>query len=153
MKYAITGPRGRINRVLDEPNDRTVEITDEQAALVADATSPDGYFVIEGEFITAAEFRQREKAKRQAERIVAMSPEEKAAYEAQLQSKAAYDAASTIFEAMPLGKQALWKGVREQVGKLILAGDMATAKELLETVPALYPDAETDRELFLELFL
>jgi hypothetical protein len=31
MKHAIIGPRGQINRVLDEANLRTVEITDEQA--------------------------------------------------------------------------------------------------------------------------
>jgi hypothetical protein len=35
MKYAIVGPRGRIFRILDEPNARTVEISDALAAKAA----------------------------------------------------------------------------------------------------------------------
>ena len=31
MKYAVAGPRGRIHRIRETANDRTVEITDEQA--------------------------------------------------------------------------------------------------------------------------
>jgi len=129
-----------------------VEITDEQAALVAQAQLPDGYFLIEGEFITAAEKRERDRAARYAERLAAMTPEQRAAMEARAAAKAAYDAAAAAFEAMPLGKQALWDGVRQKVGQAILAGDFTTAREILETTPVIYPGAEDDRAVFLALF-
>ncbi len=67
-------------------------------------------------------------------------------------NQAAYDAASAVFESLSKGKQALWQPVRAAVAEAILAGDMETALEILTTVPALYPDAEEDRNLFLNLF-
>jgi hypothetical protein len=68
------------------------------------------------------------------------------------QAQAAYDAAAAVFMSLPIGKQALWEPVRGMVAKSILEGNMATAKEILETVPALYEGAEEDRALFLALF-
>lgn len=68
------------------------------------------------------------------------------------QIQAAYDAAVAAFETLSLGKQALWEPVRQAVAKAILKGDMATAVEILTTVPALYEDAEEDRQKFLALF-
>lgn len=91
--------------------------------------------------------------------IVELSPEEIAAVmarqpdpaiEATKQQFAA--AATAIFESMSLGKQALWEQVKQAVTKAIFAGDLATAKEILTTVPALYPGAEDDRTAFLNLF-
>jgi hypothetical protein len=82
----------------------------------------------------------------------AKKAEQEAAVAAKAQLQAAYDTAAAVFSSLSVGKQALWEPVRQAVGKAILAGDMATAKEILETVPALYPDAETDRALFLSLF-
>lgn len=58
MKYAITGPRGAIFRVLDsEPTDARhyVEITDEQAQTVADGEGR--FFVIDGDLKTGEEVR------------------------------------------------------------------------------------------------
>lgn len=71
---------------------------------------------------------------------------------AKTQAQAAYDAAAAVFSTLSIGKQTLWEPVRKAVGEAILAGDMATAKEILLTVPALYEDAEEDRKLFLSLF-
>ena len=156
MKYAILGPAKRINRVLDEPNDLTVEITDEQAALVAAAPLPYGYFLINGEFISAAEKRQRDIAARKAEmeaaRIAAMTPEQLAEHQARVQRQAAYDAAAAVFETLPLGKQAMWEPVRAAVAKAIMDGDMVKATEILITLPEPYPGADEDRQLFLNLF-
>jgi hypothetical protein len=69
MKYAITGPAGRIFKVLDAATDGSVEITDEQAATVNSSEEP--LFLIEGELKTIQE-----------KFVAAMSPEAKAAYEA-----------------------------------------------------------------------
>ena len=66
--------------------------------------------------------------------------------------QAAYDAAAVVFNGLSKGKQALWESVRLAVADAILAGDMASAKETLETVPALYEGAEDDRAMFLALF-
>ena len=66
--------------------------------------------------------------------------------------QAAYDAAAAVFNGLSKGKQALWESVRLAVADAILAGDMASAKETLETVPALYEGAEDDRAMFLALF-
>jgi len=156
MKYAITGPAGRINKVLDEPNDQTVEITNKQATLVAAAQFPDGYFIVDGEFMSSAEKREREKAARQAEREAereaSLTPEQKEARLKRATSKAAYDAAAAAFATLPLGKQALWEPVRKAVAEAIQKGDFATAKEILLTTPVIYEEAENDRAVFLELF-
>lgn len=68
------------------------------------------------------------------------------------QIQAAYDAAVAAFETLSLGNQALLYPVRQAVAKAILKGDMATAVEILTTVPALYDGAEDDRQKFLTLF-
>jgi hypothetical protein len=68
------------------------------------------------------------------------------------QIQAAYDAAVAAFETLSLGKQALWEPVRRAVAKAILKGDMVTAAEILTTLPALYEEAEEDRQIFLALF-
>lgn len=154
MKYAITGPAGRIFKVLDAPNGQTKEITDEQAATVNSSELP--LFLIDGELKTQEEARAakqaEQKAAREAARLAAMTPEQLAAEQARAAAKAAYDAAKAVFDALPIGKQALWEPVRQKVAAAILSGDMAKAKEILETVPALYPEAEADRALFLALF-
>ena len=147
MKYAITGPKGRIFNVLDEPNDRTVEITDEQAALVAAATPPNGYFVIEGEFITDSEFRKR----RRMEAIAALPEAEQAEALAREAGRDARDAASALFDSLSSGEQALWESVRAKVERLFLDGKIAEAKDMLETIPATYEGAEAHRSAFLAL--
>ena len=70
-----------------------------------------------------------------------------------LQIQNAYDTAVAAFETLSLGKQALWEPVRQAVAKAILKGDIATAVEILTTVPALYEEAEEDRQKFLALFV
>jgi hypothetical protein len=71
MKYAILGPKGRINRTRDtEPKAEgatVVEITDEQAATVeAGKTSEPKvfYFLKDGELVTAEDFRKEQLAAR-----------------------------------------------------------------------------------------
>jgi hypothetical protein len=73
MKYAILGPKGRINRTSDtEPKAvaegaTAVEITDEQAATVeAGKTSEPKvfYFLKEGELVTAEDIRKEQVATR-----------------------------------------------------------------------------------------
>jgi hypothetical protein len=61
-------------------------------------------------------------------------------------------AASAVYDSLPKGKQALWEQVRLAVHAAILAGDLAGAREILETVPIIYPDMPADRDLFLALF-
>jgi hypothetical protein len=61
-------------------------------------------------------------------------------------------AASAVYDSLPKGKQALWDQVRLAVHAAILAGDLAGAREILETVPIIYPDMPADRDLFLALF-
>lgn len=68
------------------------------------------------------------------------------------QRQAAYDAAAIVFESLSVGKQALWEPVRQAVADAIFLGDMEKVKEILVTLPALYPDAEDDRAKFLALF-
>ena len=69
-----------------------------------------------------------------------------------LKIQAAYDAATAAFETLSLGNHALLQPVHQAVAKAILKGDMATAVEILTTVPALYDGAEDDRQKFLTLF-
>jgi hypothetical protein len=80
MKYAILGPKGRINRISDnEPKAlaegaTVVEITDEQAATVeAGKTSEPKvfYFLKEGELVTAENFRKEQVAARPKPAITA----------------------------------------------------------------------------------
>lgn len=64
----------------------------------------------------------------------------------------AYQAAANAFNSLTLGKQALWEPVRVAVAEAILKNDLAKARQILETVPAIYPGAEDDRATFLSLF-
>ena len=151
MKYAILGPAGRINRVLDEPNDRTVEITEEQAQAVA-ASSTGGYFIIGGQFMSFAEHREYQRAQRQAELDAALTPEQLEEKQARLLRKQVYDIAAAAFESLPKGKQALWSPVRDAVAATIKQGDFEGAKEILQTMPSLYSGMAADRDKFLALF-
>jgi len=78
MKYAILGPKGRINRISDnKPKAEgvtVVEITDEQAATVeAGKTSEPKvfYFLKDGELVTAEDFRKEQIAARPKPAITA----------------------------------------------------------------------------------
>ena len=66
--------------------------------------------------------------------------------------KAAWNAAAAVFEAMPLGKQALWEPVRVKVAAFIQAGDFVSAATTIATVPTLYEGMDADRAMFLALF-
>lgn len=150
MKYAITGPEGRINRVLDKANDRTVEITDDQAETVNSSKEP--IFLIESELKTLTEFQAIKRTEREATRIAAMTPEQLAAKQQREATQAAYTTAAAAFETLPLGKQALWEPVRAKVAEAIRSGNIATAVEILQTTPVIYDGAEADRDMFLSLF-
>lgn len=152
MKYAILGPAGRINRVLDEPNDRTVEITDAQAEAVAASGITEGYFIIGGQFMSTTEQREYQRAQRQAERDAALTPEQLEEKQSRLLRKQVYDVAAAAFESLPKGKQALWSPVRDAVAATIKKGDFEGAKEILQTMPSLYSGMSTDRDKFLALF-
>jgi len=170
MKHAITGPAGRINIVLETANDRSQEITDEQATLVASNADPLGYFLIEGAFkpgtqVMADKMAERraayelEQAERRGQldaeaavRLAALSAEAKARVEALQRSKAAHDAAAAVFESLTPGKQALWETVRAKVAAAIKASDYTLAYQTIATVPVLYPGMEDDRAMFLALF-
>jgi hypothetical protein len=78
MKYAILGPKGRINRISDNKpkaeGATVVEITDEQAATVeAGKTSEPKvfYFLKDGELVTAEDFRKEQVAARPKPAITA----------------------------------------------------------------------------------
>ena len=138
MKYAITTPRGRIIKVLDKSNDRTLEITDEEASLVEagrNATPPVAYGID-----SAEEFRLFSKI-REEQRLALLSP-----------AQQSFDIASEAFKSLPIGKQVFWEPVRAAVGEAILAGETASAVEILNTVPTLYDGMEDDRATFLALF-
>lgn len=145
MKHAITGPKGRIFQVLDEPNDRTVEITEEQATIVANSTDKLGHFVVNGVFMTGQEAMAILQAEREAARFATLSPEQQAI-------ETAYNTAASVFESLDLGKQALWEPVRVAVAKAIKAGDMTKAYQIIATLPVVYEGAEADRQMFLSLF-
>lgn len=77
MKYAITGPRGRIFRVLDtEPlgGQSFTEITDEQATTVESSETP--LFIINGELKSQEEAMEIFKAERMAERLTELFNED-----------------------------------------------------------------------------
>ena len=150
MKYAITGPAGRIFKVLDEPTEEAKQITNKQAATVS--SSKDPLFLINGELKTQAEMQVIRQAEQKAARIAAMTPEELAAHQQREAIQTAYAAALAAFETMPLGKQALWEPVRAKVAEAILSGNIATAIEILQTTPVIYSGAEADRDVFLALF-
>jgi hypothetical protein len=150
MKYAITGPAGRIFQVLDEPTAETKQITNAQANTVR--SSKDPIFLINGELKTQAEAQVIRRAEQKAARIAAMTPEELAEYQQREAIQAAYATARATFETMPLGKQALWEPVRARVAEAILSGNIATAIEILQTTPVIYSGAEADRDAFLALF-
>lgn len=91
--------------------------------------------------------------------IIDLTPEEIAAIKAAQPDPAiaaakqqVIAAAGALFDAMPLGLQALWSGVKQAVSAAIANGDFATAKTILETVPNLYEGMEADRASFLKLF-
>ena len=129
-------------KVLDEPNDRTREITDEQASLVEagrNATPSVPYGIDSaGEFRLLSEIRKER-------RLALQSPEQRAAQQS-------FDIASEAFKSLPIGKQVFWEPVRAAVGEAILAGETASAVEILNTVPTLYDGMEDDRTTFLALF-
>jgi hypothetical protein len=161
MKHALTGPQGRIHRISNTAIIRegitvSTEITVEQAALVASAVDPLGYWIIEGVFTTGADKSLAARTARQAEmqtnraaaeaaRLAAMSPQELAAHNA-------HNAAAAIFESLTLGKQALWETTRAKVSAYIKKGEFANAYQTIATVPSLYPEMEDDRAAFLALF-
>jgi hypothetical protein len=150
MKYAITGPEGRIFKVLDEPTDETKEITDKQAVTVNASEEP--IFLIDGELKTRTEMQVIRRAEFEAARIAAMTPEQLAAKQKREAAQAAYDIAAAAFNTLPLGKQALWEPVRAKVAQAILSGDIAKAAEILQTTPVIYTGAGADRDMFLALF-
>ena len=150
MKYAITGPAGRIFKVLDEPTEQTKKITEKQATTIS--SSEDPLFLIDGELKTQAEFQAIKQAEQKAARITAMTPEELAAKQQREAVQAAYTTALAAFETLPLGKQALWEPVRAKVAEAILSGNIAIAIEILQTTPVIYDGAEVDRDKFLTLF-
>lgn len=84
--------------------------------------------------------------------VTPLTGEALAAAQAEKLSDDAYNAAATAFAALPKGKQALWEPVRVAVANSILAGDFATAKEILITTPLIYDGAAEDRDTFLALF-
>jgi hypothetical protein len=78
MKYAILGPKGRINRISDnKPKAEgvtAVEITNEQAATVESGKTSEPkvfYFLKEGELVTAEDFRKEQIAARPKPAITA----------------------------------------------------------------------------------
>jgi len=150
MKYAITGPAGRIFQVLDESTEGTKEITDAQAAIIS--SSKDPLFLIKGELKTLAEAQVIRRAEQKAARIAAMTPDELAAHQKIEAAQAIYDAALEAFKTMTLGKQALWEPVRAKVAEAILSGNIDIAVEILQTTPIIYAGAEADRDMFLALF-
>lgn len=73
MKYAITGPKGRIFRVVDEePTHAThyAPITEEQATLIEE--SQERLFLNDGELLTPQQHMDQQRAERQAERLAEM---------------------------------------------------------------------------------
>ena len=62
------------------------------------------------------------------------------------------NSATALFDAMPLGKRALWAGVRQAVLNALIENDFTTAKSIIETLPPIYEGAEVDRNAFLNLF-
>lgn len=150
MKYAITGPAGRIFKVLDKSTEETKQITNAQA--VTFSSSKDPLFLIDGELKTQAEMQVIRQAKQKAARIAAMTSEELTQHQQREAIQSAYNAALTAFKTLPLGKQALWESVRAKVAEAILSGNITTAVEILQTMPVIYPGAETDRDIFLALF-
>lgn len=150
MKYAITGPAGRIFKVLDKPTEETKQITNAQAATFS--SSKDPIFLVNSELKTQAEMQVIRRVEQKAARIAAMTPEELTQHQRREAIQSAYNAALTAFETLPLGKQALWESVRAKVAEAILSGNITTAVEILQTTPVIYPGAETDRDMFLALF-
>jgi hypothetical protein len=156
MKYAITGPQGRILRVLDEEKSNTLPITNKQAALVESKADPMGYWIVEGAFVSGADKNNNDRIKRQqereAQRLANMTLEEKKQYDQRLKLQLIHAAAVTAFESLPLGKKAFWEPIRLAVSKAILSGNITDAREILLTLPVMYEGAEADRDIFLGFF-
>lgn len=150
MKYAITGPKGRVFQILDEQRLGAVEISDDLAATISASEAP--LYLIEGELKTQEEFIDLQRVADEASRIETMTPEELAMKQARDEAQAIYNAAVAAFEAMPKGKQLLWEPVRQGVAAAIMRGDMTEALEILNTTPVIYEGAEDDRATFLALF-
>ena len=73
MKYAITGPQGRIRRVLDEATDETTPITNANAALVESGVGKDPkvfYAIYNDRFMEVDEMRNL----RLEERLATLPP-------------------------------------------------------------------------------
>jgi len=106
----------------------------------------------EPSFITDMKAEMAERMKRERQAYEA-SP----AYQAYLASDAykhrkMHDALMQAFESMTVGKQALWEPVKVAVAAAVLNGDVARAIEIITTLPAIYPGADTERQQFLDLF-
>jgi len=114
MKYAITGPRGRILKVLDAPTDDTVEITDEQAVAVS--SSEKSLFLIGGELKSDREaFESR------------LSPEQRAALEA---AKNAVPKSMTAWQARAILEM---EGLLTQVESAIAELDEGPVKIIIKS--------------------
>lgn len=114
MKYAITGPRGRIFKMLDAPSEGAVELTDEQAASVAASESP--MFLVDGELQSEKEFF-----------VSRMSPEQRAAYEA---AKNAVPQTMTAWQARAILEI---EGLLTQVESAIAELDEGPAKIIIKS--------------------
>ena len=117
MKYAVTGPRGAINRISDkEPQHvgehaTVVEITGEQAATVEagrSATPPVRYFLIGGELVTQEQFR--------------------------LSQRPLVDRLKPLFERQPAEARALFWPARAAIESALKAGDNEAAKIALQGI-------------------
>lgn len=65
---------------------------------------------------------------------------------------AAQQAAAVVFNALSVGKRALWEPVRVAVDAALAKLDLATAREIIATVPEIYDGMDADRATFLALF-
>ena len=123
MKYALTDTKGGVIRILDAPTDKTTAISDEQSAVV-NASSKILHFLVGGELLTQRQFLDREAgahhAEREAKRLAAMSPEQRAMHLKFLASKTPQPRAITK---------------RELVDKLIDLGVAAKFNTLLGKLP------------------
>ncbi len=66
-------------------------------------------------------------------------------------AQALFNQASAVFGSMEKWEQIFWRPFREEIGDMILAGDVAGIREVLEQMPTLYPGAEDRRQEFLRL--
>ena len=123
MKYALTDTKGWVIRILDAPTDQTTAITDKQSKVV-NANPKIPHFLVGGELLTQRQFIDREiaanRVEREAKRLAAMSPEQRAMHLKLLASKTPQPRAITK---------------RELVDKLIDLGVAAKFNALLGKLP------------------